>query len=87
MRKTTPVFGHNRKPAYSCAIELKSQTDLQLKYPEGNRQPLFFVSLCNKFPVTEEKSPSETGFAGLRPPPGSRREPSWVPGARNPSTI
>jgi hypothetical protein len=26
-------------------------------------------------------------LAGLRPPPGSRREPRWVPGAHNPSTI
>jgi hypothetical protein len=25
---------------------------------------------------------SETGLAGLRPPPGSPRKPSWVPGAR-----
>src|ERR1700751_3465295 len=28
----------------------------------------------------------ETGSPGLRSPPGSRREPPWVPGAHNPST-
>jgi hypothetical protein len=31
--------------------------------------------------------PWETRFVGLRPPPGSRREPPSVPGAHNPLTI
>ena len=56
MRKITPVFGRNRKPAYPCAIPLKSQTDLQPKYANSNRQPLFFASFCNKFPVTGDKA-------------------------------
>ena len=56
MRKTTPVFGRNRKPAYPCAIPLKSQTDLQHKYANCNRQTLFLASFCNKFPVTGDKA-------------------------------
>ena len=56
MRKTTPVFGRNRKPGYPCAIPLKSHTDLQRKYANSNRQPLFLASFCNKFPVTGDKA-------------------------------
>jgi hypothetical protein len=46
MRKTTPVCWRNRKPAYPCAIQLKSQSDLQHKYPKGNQQVLFFASFA-----------------------------------------
>ena len=56
MRKTTPVFGRNRKPGYPCAIPLKSHTDLQRKYANINRQPLFLASFCNKFPATGDKA-------------------------------
>src|ERR1700722_10456054 len=31
------------------------------------------------------KSPSETNFARLRPPPGSRRQRRWVPSSESPS--
>jgi hypothetical protein len=41
MRKTTPVFGRNRKPAYPCAIQLKSQTDLRLSIPMAIDSPCF----------------------------------------------
>jgi hypothetical protein len=56
MGKTTPVSDGTGNPAYPCAMPLKSQADLQHKYPNGTRQPLFFASFCNKFPVTEEKA-------------------------------
>ena len=55
MRKTTPVSDGTGNPAYPCAMPLKSQADLQHKYANGTRQPLFFASFCNKFPVTERK--------------------------------
>jgi hypothetical protein len=56
MRKTTPVFWINRKAAYPCAIPLKSQTDLQHKYPKGNQQPLFFASFAINSLFTEKKT-------------------------------
>jgi hypothetical protein len=55
MRKTTPVFWRNRKAAYPCAIPLKSQSDLQHKYPKGNQQPLFFASFAINSLFTEKK--------------------------------
>src|ERR1700751_1583861 len=39
------------------------------------------------FPCQREFAGPQTGSSGLPPPPGSRREPPWVPGAHNPSTI
>jgi hypothetical protein len=83
MGKTTPVFGCNRKQAYACAIQLKSQTNLQLKYSEGNRQLLFFAPFAINSLLTEKKPfgdrfrrTASTTRKSARTAPGSPRPQS-----------
>jgi hypothetical protein len=77
-------------PKHVC-FRREQETGLSLFYPIeiGDRSaapvsqwqstaPVFRL-VCNKFPVTEKKAPSETGFVGLRPPPGSRWKRPWLP--------
>src|SRR5271165_2868427 len=60
-------------PAFSCCIDRQNRPVL--------------ASLPVFLPVTRERQPSETGFAGLRPPPGSPHAPRRFPPFQNRWTL
>ena len=64
-----------RKP-----LSLLSRSGIRLQARDGTGEKLRFTLYL---PQEQVKRRAETGSAGLRPPPGSRRERSRVPRLKN----
>ena len=68
-----------RKP-----LSLLSCSGIRLQARDGTGEKL---RLTLYLPQEQVKRRAETGSAGLRPPPGSPREPQWFPLLQNWGTV